>query len=58
MAFVREKRIKGKIYAYLVDSSWTPKGPRQKVVKYLGPVVSVDLDDGRSFADIIGKVPE
>lgn len=38
MAFLRVKKIKGKEYAYLVENSWTAKGPRQEVKKYLGRV--------------------
>ncbi len=38
MAFVRIKRISGGEYAYLVENSWTDKGARQKVGKYLGKV--------------------
>ncbi|MBS3132545.1 hypothetical protein J4470_00250 [Candidatus Woesearchaeota archaeon] len=38
MAFVRVKRISGGEYAYLVENSWTEKGARQKVGKYLGKV--------------------
>lgn len=36
MGFVRIKKIKGLEYAYLVENAWTPKGSRQKVIKYLG----------------------
>ena len=38
MAFLRVKKIKGKEYAYLVENSWTAKGTRQKVKRYLGRV--------------------
>ncbi len=38
MVFVRVKRISGGEYAYLVENSWTEKGVRQKVGKYLGKV--------------------
>jgi len=38
MAFLRVKKIKGKEYAYLVKNSWTTKGPRQEVKRYLGRV--------------------
>ena len=40
--FVRTKRVKGKEYAYLVRNVWTNKGPRQRVVDYLGTVVKPD----------------
>ncbi|MCP3682738.1 MAG: hypothetical protein GY861_08620 [bacterium] len=36
--FVRVKRIKGRDYAYLVQNTWTERGTRQKVGKYLGKV--------------------
>ncbi len=38
MAFVRVKKISGGEYAYLVENSWTDRGARQKVGKYLGKV--------------------
>lgn len=38
--FIRTKRIKGAPYAYLVKNVWTPKGPRQRVARYLGRVVA------------------
>ncbi len=38
MAYIRCKRINGSQYAYLVESTTTPQGPRQKVKKYLGKV--------------------
>lgn len=40
MSFVRTKTIRGRKYQYLVESVWDPvkKQPRQRVVKYLGPV--------------------
>ncbi len=38
MAFVRVKRINRGEYAYLVENSWTDRGARQKVGKYLGKV--------------------
>ncbi len=36
--FVRVKWVKKRPYGYLVKNIWTKKGPRQKVVKYIGPV--------------------
>ncbi len=40
MTFVRTKTIRGRKYQYLVKSEWDPekKQPRQRVVRYLGPV--------------------
>ncbi len=36
--FIRCKKISGKQYAYLVANEWTSKGPRQRVIQYLGKV--------------------
>jgi len=36
--FIRTKRVKEHDYAYLVKNKWTKNGPRQKTIKYLGPV--------------------
>jgi len=38
MTFIREKKINGKQYAYLVKTVYTKRGPRQKVAKYLGKI--------------------
>ena len=38
MAFIRIKKINSNKYAYLVESTNTNKGPRQKVKQYLGRV--------------------
>ena len=38
MAYLRIKKIQNKEYAYLVKSIKTAKGPRQKVLRYLGKV--------------------
>ena len=42
MGFVRVKRIKGHKYAYFVENTWTPSGPRQQSKKYLGKVVEIE----------------
>lgn len=34
--FIRNKKIKGLNYLYLVENRWTEKGSRQKVIAYLG----------------------
>ncbi|MCK4327896.1 MAG: nucleotidyl transferase AbiEii/AbiGii toxin family protein [Candidatus Diapherotrites archaeon] len=47
MAYTRKKTIKGHEYAYMVKSVRTPKGPRQKVVEYLGAAQSGVLGAGR-----------
>jgi len=36
--FVRIKKIAGNEYAYLTESKWTAKGPRQHDKKYLGRI--------------------
>ena len=51
--FVRLKRIKGKDYAYLVENSWTRKGARQKVAKYLGRVIKPESVKSESLADFL-----
>lgn len=47
MVFIRNKRIKGIDYAYLVQSKWDPdrNKPRQIIIKYLGKSSSVSLQD-------------
>lgn len=47
---IRVKKRKNKAgedlsYAYLVENKWTPKGPRQKVMGYLGKVCFFDKKD-------------
>lgn len=37
--FVRVKKVNGKEYAYLVENIWKEGKTRQRVKKYLGPVV-------------------
>jgi len=46
MAYIRLKRIKGKEYAYLVESVWDreSKQPRQVTIKYLGRVDNISLE--------------
>ena len=50
MAFVRVKRINGGRYAYLVENSWTRKGARQKVSRYLGRVHAAERSKSESLA--------
>jgi methanogenic corrinoid protein MtbC1 len=47
MAFLRVKRIRGRDYAYLVESKWDPerRTSRQATIKYVGPVNEVRLED-------------
>lgn len=49
--FIRVKHISGKEYAYAVENTWKKGRSRQKVKKYLGPVVRFDKVDERSFAE-------
>ncbi len=47
MAFIRVKSIRGRDYAYLVESRWDPerRTSRQATVRYLGAVDAVRLED-------------
>ncbi len=59
--FVRTKRVKGKEYAYLVKNVWTDKGPRQRVMDYLGAVIKPDkCSESAPIGDILtsGTIPE
>lgn len=45
MAYIRKKKVKGKIYYYIVEGVYDDKinslKPKQKVVKYLGNVQTI-----------------
>ena len=56
--FIRIKRVYGKKYAYLVKNTWTPKGSRQKVAKYLGSFIEMQDGNPITFAQFIGANPE
>ena len=43
--FIREKLVKGKPYAYAVESVWTTQGARQKNIAYLGRVFVLPLSN-------------
>ncbi len=58
MAFVRIKRISGKEYAYLVTNSWTGRGPRQKVAKYLGRVIRPQKAKSEALGAFLGLTSE
>ena len=47
MAFIRVKIIKGKQYAYLIENKWlkTKKMPKQKVVGYLGSIITPHIKE-------------
>ncbi|MBI2650097.1 hypothetical protein HYX04_02160 [Candidatus Woesearchaeota archaeon] len=49
MAFFRIKKIKGKEYAYMVESKWHKKGSRQKVKGYIGRAYRFDLKNNVDF---------
>ncbi len=52
--FIRTKNIKGQNYAYLVNNSWTEKGARQKVAKYLGKVHKPEKARQKGLKDFLG----
>ena len=42
MVYIRKKKIKGKVYYYIVEGQYSNKGkPKQKVIKYLGNVENI-----------------
>lgn len=47
MAYIRMKSIRGVRYAYLVESIWDKerKQPKQRTIKYLGRVESINMSD-------------
>ena len=47
MVYIRNKKVKGIDYAYLVHSVWDPKRntSRQQTIKYLGNALQVTIDD-------------
>ncbi|MBI2661484.1 hypothetical protein HYX09_04450 [Candidatus Woesearchaeota archaeon] len=51
--YIRTKNVKGYEYAYLVENKWKAKedkkGARQKVKKYLGRVLSYNIENNYSF---------
>ncbi|MEK6901932.1 MAG: hypothetical protein AABX37_06310 [Nanoarchaeota archaeon] len=47
MAYIRIKKINNAPYAYLVESTSTSSGPRQKVKKYLGRVHALEKKEER-----------
>ncbi len=54
MAFVRVKRISNGEYAYLVENSWTDRGARQKVGKYLGKVYRPERAKSEGLGAFLG----
>ena len=60
MAFLRVKNVNGQKYAYLVENKWYKRGhkgkgrgPRQKVMRYLGRVYSFDKAQNRKFTKLL-----
>ena len=53
--FVRKKKVKGQHYGYLVKNKWTSKGPRQKVIKYLGKVHKISRQKEQKIDPILIK---
>ena len=53
MGYVRYKAIKGGLYGYWVESSWTAKGPRQKVKEYLGRIAAPQRSQQKPLTDYI-----
>ena len=47
MVYIRNKKVKGIDYAYLVQSVWDPKRniSRQSTIKYLGKASEVTIQD-------------
>jgi MerR family transcriptional regulator, light-induced transcriptional regulator len=47
MVYIRNKKVKGIGYAYLVQSVWDPKRntSRQQTIKYLGNASQITIDD-------------
>ena len=53
--FLRNKKVNGNLYCYLVESIHTPKGPRQKVKSYLGRVFSFEVKKNVNVLSISNK---
>ncbi len=58
MTYIRTKTINNAPYAYLVESTSTSSGSRQKVKKYLGRVHSFSKDNENSLSSIAVKNKE
>ena len=43
MAYIRKKKIKGKVYYYIVEGVYEKgsKVPKQKVIRYLGTIENI-----------------
>ena len=53
MVFVRVKRVYGNQYGYLVENFWNGKGTKQKVIGYLGKVLSPERVESESLAGFL-----
>lgn len=55
--YIRTKKVKGYKYAYLVENKWKAKGDkkgaRQRVKKYLGRVLSYNIENNYSFFEFM-----
>jgi hypothetical protein len=47
--FIRTKKVKRHVYAYVVKNRWTKDGPRQRVARYLGRVYEAGAAGERDF---------
>ena len=53
MVFFRKKKIKGKLYTYIVENEWHKEGSRQKVKAYLGRTYNFNLLNNVSFLEYL-----
>lgn len=55
--YIRTKKIKNKLYAYLVSARWSKrrKAPKQKTVKYLGKLYQIKKIYNKPFEKYIKK---
>ena len=57
MVFIRTKRFSSQLYGYVVENTWTPRGPRQKVTQYLGKITLQPPVTARPFPNVdIGRL--
>ncbi|PIN76344.1 hypothetical protein COV17_02885 [Candidatus Woesearchaeota archaeon CG10_big_fil_rev_8_21_14_0_10_36_11] len=55
MTYIRTKSINKNMYAYVVESTTTPKGPRQNVKQYLGRVYTTTKNEMQKKKGITAK---
>jgi hypothetical protein len=56
--FIRIKKIKGNMYAYLVENSWENNKARQKVKKYLGRIFTPEKTNQIAFEESFPTIPK